>query len=197
MNVMANGMGPVMESVKHAMESISKIGDDVKATFKIPKEIDVVGSLLSVAQLINSILNKNMLACSLVCAQLARQCGVSLGSLLSIVPSFNSGRVEFKCESEAPLRVKESLLEGVTNLEDKFPMIAIGTVVTGIVTLFCKGFVPPVKDIMTHFGVIGRAAQGFRAVRDFLGWLWDYIMSIYCQTMYGISCEEYKITKEF
>ena len=197
MNVMANGMGPVMESVKHAMESISKIGDDVKATFKIPKEIDVVGSLFSVAQLINSILNKNMLACSLVCAQLARQCGVSLGSLLSIVPSFNSGRVEFKCESEAPLRVKESLLEGVTNLEDKFPMIAIGTVVTGIVTLFCKGFVPPVKDIMTHFGVIGRAAQGFRAVRDFLGWLWDYIMSIYCQAMYGISYEEYKITKEF
>ena len=39
--MMANGMGPVMESVKHAMESISKIGDDVKATFKIPKEIDV------------------------------------------------------------------------------------------------------------------------------------------------------------
>ena len=89
-------MGPVMESVKHAMESISKIGDDVKATFKIPKEIDVVGSLLSVAQLINSILNKNVLACSLVCAQLARQCGVSLGSLLSIVPSLNSTRPELK-----------------------------------------------------------------------------------------------------
>ena len=87
----------------------------------------------------------------------------------SVSQSRYSGHVEFKCESEKPLRVKESLLEGITNLEDKFPMIAIGTVITGVVTLFCKGFVPPVKDIMTHFGVIGRAAQGFRAVRDFLG----------------------------
>ena len=197
MNVMANGMGPVMESIKHAMESISKIGEDVKATFKIPSEVDVVGSLLSVTQLVNSILNKNIFACSLICAQLARQCGVALGSLLSIVPSFTSGHVEFKDEDNPPQRVKESLLEGITNLEDKYPIIAIGTVLTGIVTLFCKGAVPPIKDIMTHFGVIGRAAQGFRAVRDFFGWLWDYIMSIYCQTMYGISYEEYKITKEF
>lgn len=197
MNVMANGMGPVMESIKHAMESISKIGEDVKATFKIPSEIDIVGSLLSVAQLVNSILSKNVFACSLICAQLARQCGVSLGSLLSIVPSFTSGNVEFKSEDNSSQRIKQSLLEGVTNLEDKYPIIAIGTVLTGIVTLFCKGSVPPIKDIMTHFGVIGRAAQGFRAVRDFFGWLWDYIMSIYCQTMYGISYEEYKITKEF
>lgn len=197
MNVMANGMGPVMESVKQAMESISQIGENVKSAFKIPKDVDVIGSLISVAQLINAILSKSLLSCSLICAQMARQCGVSLGALMSIIPSFNDGKVEFKDEANTSSRVKESLLEGVTKLEDKYPLIAIGTVLTGIVTLFCKGCVPPVKDIMTHFGVIGRAAQGFRAIRDFLGWLWDYVMSIYCQTLYGITYEEYKITKEF
>ena len=48
-----------------------------------------------------------------------------------------------------------------------------------------------------HFGAIGRAAQGFRAIRDFFGWLWEYAMGVYCQSFYGISYEEYKMTKEF
>lgn len=204
MNVMANGMGPVLDSIKNAMDSISKTGEDMKAAFKIPKEIDIVGSLISLTQLIDSILRKNLFSCSLACAQLARQCSVSLSSFMSMVPTLRGGKVEFanteaKADGtrESESLVAESLFDNVQSLEDKYPIIAIGTVIAGVVTLFCRGVCPPVKDMLTHFSVIGRAAQGFRALRDFFGWIWDYAMGIYCKYFYGMSYDEYKISKEF
>lgn len=197
MNVMANGMGPVLESIRSAMDTITKTGSDMKAAFKVPDHVDLVGSLLSVAQLVDAVLKKNLFACSLICTQLARQCGVSFASFMTIFPTLKGQDVEFTDENSEPKRFSESLFSGVQNLEDMYPLIAIGSVLTGIVTLFCKGKVPSVKDSLAHFGVIGRAAQGFRAVRDFFGWLWEYIMGVYCQAMYGITYEEYKMTKEF
>lgn len=204
MNVMANGMGPVLDSIKSAMDSISKTGEDMKAAFKIPTEVDIIGSLISLTQLIDSILRKNLFSCSLACAQLARQCGVTLSAFMSMVPTLRSGKVEFE-DAEVKVDgkrkteslVAESLFDSVKTMEDKYPIIAIGTVIAGVITLFCKGVCPPIKDMLTHFSVIGRAAQGFRAVRDFFGWIWDYAMGIYCKYFYGMSYEEYKISKEF
>lgn len=204
MNVMANGMGPVLDSIKNAMDSIAKTGDDMKAAFKIPCDVDIVGSLISLTQLIDSILKKSLFTCSLACAQLARQCGVTISSFMTMIPTLRDGKVEFaetedkatghrKCES----LIAESLFGDSQGLEDKYPIVAIGTVIAGVITLFCKGVCPPIKEMLSHFGVIGRAAQGFRAVRDFFVWIWDYAMSIYCNYFYGMSHEEYKISKEF
>lgn len=198
MNVMANGMGPVLDSIKTAMDSISKTGEGMKKAFQVPEDVDMVGSLISVVQLVDSILKKNLFSCSLICAQLARQCSVSLGAIMSLVPRLSEDKnLEFVEEGKEPTRVKESLFDCPKILEDKYPLIAIGTTIVGIISLFCKGKCPPIKDMMSHLGIIGRAAQGVRAVRDFLGWIWDYAMSVYCSAFYGITYEEYKLTKEF
>ena len=197
MHVMANGMGPVLDSIKTAMDSIAKTGEEMKSVFKIPKDVDIIGSLLSLVQLVDSILKKNLFSCSIICAQMARQCGVSFGSLMSLIPRKNNDKIEFEEEGKEPLRVGESLFNNPKELEDKFPIIAIGTTVVGFLALFCKGICPSLKDMAVHFGAIGRAAQGFRAIRDFFGWLWEYAMGVYCQSFYGISYEEYKMTKEF
>lgn len=198
MNVMANGMGPVLDAIKTAMDSISNTGSSIKKCFDIPDTVDVVGSLISVVQLIEAIMNKNLFSCSLICTQLARQCGITLNAFMSLIPTMTKDKdVVFQKDEEEPARVSESLLDNIVNYEDRYPLIAIGTTIVGIITLFCKGMCPNVKEMATHFGIIGRAAQGMRSVRDFLVWIYEYMLGIFCQFFYGISFEEFRLTKEF
>lgn len=197
MNVMANGMGPVLDSIKSAMDSISQTGTEMKNLFEVPDHIDVVGSLLSLVQLVDAIFRKNLFACSLVCVQLARQCGVTLDAFMSLIPRVNGNNIEIVSENGETSRDAQSLFDCPKLVEDKYPLIAIGTTIVGVIALFSRGSCPPVKEMLGHLGIIGRAAQGFRAVRDFFEWIWEYAMGVYCSSFYGISYEEYKLTKEF
>lgn len=200
-NVLANGLGPVLDSVKTAMDSIAETGTKVKGALGIADKIDVTGTLLSVVMFLKSILDKDLTMCTLIAMQIARQCGVSFSNFISMVPQFgfNGSKVEFKDdELKTSSRVGEGLLEDIfSKCSENVPLIAIGSTLVGIISLFCVGKCPSVTEMTKHFAVIGRASQGIRAVKDFITWIWNYCMEIYCKYMYDMSKAEYEMMKEF
>lgn len=198
MNVLANSAGPVLESIREAMNSITQTGAEVKQAFKVPEGIDLVGSLLSLVMLIKSVLDKDLFMCSLICTQLARLCGVSFASIMALVPRISEEKITFNDEeTKSEIRVGEGLFESLKEYQDRAPLAAMATTLVGVVTLFCRGVCPPISEMAKNFAIIGRAAQGVRAVKDFFSWMWDYIMQIYCKYRYGMSREEYDLVQQY
>ena len=152
MNVLSNGLGPVLESIKVAMESLTETGTKVKNVFGVAESIDVTGTLLSIVMFLKAILDKDLTMCTLIAMQISRMCGVTFSSFISMVPGFNGNGVSFEDKDlKTSARVGQGLFEDILEkCSENVPIIAIGTTLVGIITLFCKGSCPSVVDMTKH-----------------------------------------------
>lgn len=210
---LATTVGPTMDMAKRALMTITEAGLELKKIFSIPDTYDVIGIFVSIVSIGNALIEKQLFNLTLHCVQLARQLNVSVNSLMTMVPNieneklFDAARdgIYYRGEpvdDDIPTsRVAQSLLTDmfstVKSNPHLLPFTAFITFACGAFNLLCTGSVPSPSEMSKHFSHIGRAAQGFRAVKDLFNWLTDYIAEIYYTTVYGISAEEFKFMKNF
>jgi V8-like Glu-specific endopeptidase len=210
-------LNPTIDMVQNILKTLSSASDDFKSLFKIPSEYDLLSILVSLISIGNSLKQKQMLLLTLHCTNLARLLHVSLDSLMSLIPSFsktevteasiripmNECRISYASTGAIPKtsRVSQSLVSDMlataTKAPELLPFTGFLAFLCGAFSLMCSGIIPSPSDMTKHFGNVGRAAQGFRALKDMFSWIFDYLAEIYYTTVYGVSADEYKFMQNF
>jgi hypothetical protein len=213
--VIANTVGPTMEMAQTALQNLIDAGSSLKALFDVPNEIDLIGVLVSLFSIGQAITSKQILSLSVHVIQLARLIGVSLSSLMLLIPKeasvepisdevttglFYSG--ESVDDDVEMVRVSHSLVtdmikDACTSSSHLLPFTGFLAFICGIFSFLCSGNMPSPSDMTRHFSNVGRAAHGFRAVKDLFSWLSDYIAEIYYSTVYGLTRDEYQFMLNF
>lgn len=199
----ASHFGPTLEMAQSALEKLIEAGDVVKNAFSIPNEIDVFGVLISLFSIAENISSKSMLSLSLHCTNLARQLGVSYNAIMSLMPQQADEGVSycFPTSDDAPVRVSQSLISDImasaTNSPHILPVTGFLALVSGVFSLMCTSTVPSPIEMTKHFGNVGRAANGFRSLKDLFLWITGYISEIYYKAIYGMTTEQYSLISDY
>lgn len=196
-----NKVNPTLEMAQKALQLLIDAGNDFKAIFKIPTDFDLIGVLITICSIGTALMSRSIFSCSLACVQLSRQLGITLESLMSLIPDITDTSIVFGAKTDNPAPVAQSLLSDMlgtaTEHTELLPMTGFLAFFSGIFTLLCSGVTPRAGDLLKHFTTIGRAAQGFRSVQDLFKWICDYMAEIYYTTVYGLSAEEYKFIDKY
>jgi len=195
-----NKLNPTLDMLQGMLKTLTEAADQIKAAFRIPKDYDVIGILISSFSICQCLREKQLLLLTLHCTNLARQLGITLDALMSLIPSFEMPSIAFTSGSETQ-QVAQSLVADMfataTKSPELLPFSGFLSFFCGVFSLMCSGSIPSPADMAKHFASIGRAAQGFRAVRDMFAWLFDYLAEIYYTTVYGVTAEEYRYMQNF
>lgn len=195
-----NRLNPTIDLLQGVLQTLTDAADDLKALFSVPKDFDLIGILISLVSIGSCLKSKQLLLLTLHCTNLARQLGVTLDSLMSLVPSFDTSTIAFTSGTETQ-RVGQSLvtdmLETASKTPELLPFAGFLSFLCGAFSLVCTGVIPTPSEMTKHFSNVGRAAQGFRALKDLFNWVFDYLAEIYYTTVYGLTAEEYKFMQNF
>jgi len=193
-------LNPTIDMIQQLLKTLTTAGDELKNIFSIPADYDLLGILISFVSVANCLKSKQLLLLTLHCTNLARQLKISIDSLMSLIPDFSDCSISFKSEGNIA-RVGQSLVSDMfktaTKSPELLPFTGFLSFLFGAFTLLCSGSVPSPTDMTRHFANIGRAAQGFRAMKDMFSWIFDYLSEIYYVTVYGVSAEEYQFMQNF
>lgn len=193
-------LNPTIDMIQGILKNLSSASSEIKNLFSIPADYDLLGILISLFSIANCLKEKQLLLLTLHCTNLARQLKISLDSLMSLIPSFSDMNISFSSPTST-VRVSQSLvtdmLSTATQAPELLPFAGFLSFLCGAFTLLCSGTLPTPTDMTKHFSNIGRAAQGFRALKDMFNWIFDYLAEIYYTTVYGVSAEEYKFMQNF
>jgi V8-like Glu-specific endopeptidase len=193
-------LNPTIDMLQGALKNLTSASDEIKDLFKVPKEYDLIGILVSLVAIANHLKERQLFLVSLHCTNLARQLGVTIEGLMNLIPSFSGSDVSFT-DDETTERVGQSLvsdmLETAKNSPQLLPFAGFLSFLCGTFTLLCTGIIPSPADMTKHFSNIGRASQGFRALKDMFTWIFDYLSEIYYTTVYGLTTEEYQFMQNF
>jgi len=205
----AEGIGPTLNMAQDVLKHLLSAGDSLKAMFCIPNEVDFIGILVSLISVCNSFMDKSLFSLTMHCANLGRLLGITLDKLLTMLPrdppiidSKIAEGVFYSGESvdEVPLRVGESLItEMLSNAAHSqlLPITGMLALFSGVFSLLCTGTVPNSTSMTKHFTSIGRAANGFKSIKDMFTWITDYISEIYYTTVHGMTYEQYSLVQEY
>lgn len=195
-----NRLNPTIDLLQGVLQTLTNAADELKSVFSVPKEFDIIGILVSLVSICNCLQEKQLFLLSLHCTNLARQFGVTLESLMSLIPSYSSSDISFT-HGETTQRVGQSLVQDMlgtaTKMPELLPFAGFLSFMCGAFSLACSGIMPSPSEMTRHFSNIGRAAQGFRALKDLFNWIFDYLAEIYYTTVYGMSAEEYRFMQNF
>ena len=211
--VLAQGLGPTMEMAQKALQSMLEAGDQLKSIFKIPAEYDIIGILISLISIGDALTQKQLLTVTLHSVQLARLLGISLSKLMSLIPSEETiiaGEIVqgifYRADAVdnvdlEPVQVAQSLvtdmMKTATQHPELLPFSGFLAFVCGVFNLLCSGVFPSPSDMSRHFANVGRAAQGFRAIKELFNFLSDYFVEIYYTTVYGLTKEEFDFMQNY
>ena len=199
----ALSLEPTLVLAQQALTSMISAGDGLKALFKIPENFDLIAILISLISICSAIVKKEVLSMTMHCVQLARTLGVSIADLMGLVPRTAetvgtdlAAGIIFKDAADNEARVSQSLISDMFNTAKEhtelLPFAGFLAFFCGIFNLLCTGCLPSPTEMTKHFTVVGRAAQGFRSVRDLFTFLSDYVSELYHTTLYGMTAEEYQ-----
>lgn len=195
-----NKLSPTIDLLQGVLKALTSAADELKTLFSVPKDYDIVGILISFVSICNSLRSKQLLVLTLHCTNLARQLGITLDSLISLIPTFETSTVAFTSGEETQ-RVGQSLvldmLGTASQTPELLPFAGFLSFLCGAFSLLCTGVVPSPSEMTKHFANVGRAAQGFRALKDLFNWVFDYLSEIYYTAVYGLTAEEYKFMQNF
>jgi len=193
-------LNPTIEMIQKVLGMVTDAMDSFKELFKLPKDIDLINVCLSLAAVLESIRNKSLFFLPIHAANLARLLGVTLTDLMSLVPNFSEADISFKSGSRTE-HVAQSfvsdLMYQATQSTELLPFAGILSFCCGIFSLLCAGSIPSPGEMIKHFTNVGRAASGFKAMKDLFTWAMDYMSQIYYQTVYGLSLEEYEFMLQY
>lgn len=193
-------INPTIDMLQGVLKSLTEAADQLKAVFGIPKDYDVLEILIACVSICQHLKDKNMLLLTVYCTNLARHLGITLGSLMSLIPNICPTNITYAAGSDTR-QVAQSLVSDMFSTAVKSPELlpfsGFLAFFCGIFSLLCSGSVPTPAEMAKHFSTVGRAAQGFKAVRDLFVWIFDYLAEIYYTTVYGVSAEEYKFIQNF
>lgn len=196
-----NRLNPTVDILQGILNTLSDAAADLRSLFRVPDSVDLISVLITMVSILNSLMQKQLLLLTLYCTSLARQLGVTLDSLLSLVPSFDSMTDIIYTSKSETQRVGQSLVTDMfataKSMPELLPFTGFLSFLCGVFSLACTGTVPTPTEMTKHFSCIGRAAQGFRAVKELFVWIFDYLAEIYYSTVYGLSVEEYKFMQQF
>lgn len=219
---LATGVGPTLDMAQHALQTLIATGESLKKVFHVPEGVDLIGVLLSLLSISRAILDKQIFTVSLHAIQLARHLGVSLSSIMSLLPHVSEEteseagdqniyygtepdalddymRTAFPIPSRAPVAqsLVQDLFKTAKTQTQLLPVAAFLSFFCGIFNLMVTGNVPGPAAMVKHFTSVGRAASGFKAIKDMFAWITDYLQEIYYETVYGVSKEEYQFMKNY
>lgn len=200
-------VGPTLRLLQEALSKLSEAGASIKEAFSFASDFDICSIIMALISIGQCIFSKQLLMLTLHVGNLARLLGVSLSGLLTLIPTFTQNEsVQYNGTSNdsttnSPLPVAESLFTDMfttaTNHPDLLPFTSLLAFVAGIFNLACTGTLPTPTTMLKHFTNVGRAAQGFKAVKDIFKWTTEYLMELYYKTVYGIPKEDYDFMKEY
>jgi len=195
-----NKLNPTMDLIQGVLKTLSEASDELKKLFSIPADYDLIGIMITFASIAQSLQQKQIFLLTLHCTNLARQLRITLDSLMSLIPSFSDLSISFSSSSSSA-RVGQSLVDDMfataASSPELLPFAGFLSFFCGAFSLLCSGTIPTPSDMTKHFSNVGRAAQGFRALKDLFTWLQSYLSEIYYTTVYGLSADEYAFMKEF
>lgn len=168
-----NKLGPTIDLLQGVLASLTGAAEELNKAFKIPQEYDLIGILISFVSICNSLKEKSLLLLTLYCTNLARQLGLTLDTLMSLMPSFETttpeASVSFTAGTETR-RVGQSLvtemLGTAAQSPELLPFAGFLSFLCGAFSLICTGTAPTPGEMTKHFANVGRAAQGFKALKD-------------------------------
>nr|AYN75548.1 replicative protein [Halhan virus 1] len=195
-----NKINPTIDMLQNVLKTLTSAADSLKEIFSVPKDYDIIGILISLMSICNCLKEKNLLLLTLHCTNLARQFGITLDSLISLIPTFDTSSISFTFGSNTQ-RVGQSLVSDMfttaISTPELLPFAGFLSFLCGAFSLLCTGVVPSPGEMTKHFSNVGRAAQGFRALKELFNWVYDYLAEIYYTTVYGMSVEEYQFMQNF
>jgi len=193
-------LNPTIDMIQGILKTLTDASEELRSFFKVPADYDLLGILISLASIANCLKERQLLLLTLHCTNLARQLGVTIDTLMSLVPDFSNMDISFSAEGKTE-RVGQSLVSDMfataAKQTDLLPFAGFMSFLCGAFSLLCTGTAPVPSEMIRHFSNVGRAAQGFRALKELFTWLFDYMAEIYYTTVYGMSVEEYKFIKNF
>lgn len=204
----ASGVGPTIQLAQRALQGLIEAGDKLRELFKIPENIDIFGTLTSLLSLAQGIITKSYFQISINCANLARLLGVSFNQIINLLPAGDVTVAEEKPEpivyytnGEDQVRVGESLISDMLATAAQntqlLPFTGFIAMLTGIFALLCTGTVPTPTAMSSMFSTIGRAANGFRSIKDLFTFISNYFQEIYYTTVYGLSKEQFQLMQDY
>jgi len=184
----ATSVGPTLGMIQDTLKSLMDSMAEIRKIFRIPTNVDLYSLLLSLYSLNQCFVSRSIFGASLHLINIAMKLNVSYEDILSLIPDFST-----------PTNVAnaESLSSIMTNATFLFPVTGFLTLVFGIFNILCSGTVPNPASVSKHFANVGRAASGFRSIRDLISFVYDYFCEIYYTTVYGMTTEQYQLTKEY
>ena len=199
----ATYVGPSLQMIHEAISSLASSANSLGKLFHIPAGIDVLSILLCLASIADCVMKKNLILLALHVAQLSRLLHVDFDSLSSMFNSaMTCATTEVDSHKDSPTDTKEKFANSYTNVfaaakeaTTLGPITGVLACFVSVFNLMCVGKVPSPSNIAQHFTSIGRAAQGFKSIKDLLTWIFDYLAEIYYRTLYGMSTEEYAFIK--
>jgi len=203
---LATNLGPTMHMAQEAFASLLGAGEELRNIFKIPNEYDVLGVLISISSICSALTEKKLLNVTMHCIQLARQLGVTLSDIVNLVPTIEEEEISFRGVSTLSSAYPDHLVahslvtdmfKTATTQTQLLPFAGFMAFALGIFDLLCSGDVPSPVTMSKHFAAVGRAAQGFRSVKDLFTWITDYFSQLYYTTVYGLTEEEYLFMDQF
>lgn len=193
-------LNPTIDMIQGILSTLSTATKDFQKLFNVPDGYDLVGILISLASIGSCLRERQFILVVLHCTNLARQLKISADTLINLIPSFSKQTVSFSTQTQTA-RVGQSLVNEMfstaTKTPELLPFAGFLSFLCGAFTLLCSGTIPTPTDMTRHFANIGRAASGFRAIKDLFTWIFDYLAEIYYTTVYGLSAEEYKFMQNF
>jgi len=193
-------LNPTMDMVQSILKTLTSATDELRKMFKVPDGFDLLGIVISLSAVANNLKEGSPVMLAIHCANLARLLGISIDSLVNLVPSMSDVSVYFS-SGNTTARVGQSLVSDLFTTASKspelLPFAGFLSFLCGVFSLLCSGTLPSPSEMTKHFASVGRAAQGFRALKDLFNWVFDYLAQIYYTTVYGISAEEYQFMQNF
>lgn len=206
-NAALNKLTPSISTLQELLSNLTQSSRDLRNLFAIPTEYDFISILVSLVSILNDLKNKSLLLVTMHCTNLARLLGVSLTSLISLIPSFSNDTVSFSepsptddpqpSTSRSSQSLTSDLLEQAKNSPELLPFAGFLAFFCGIFSLLCTGTIPTPGEMVKHFSCVGRASSGFKAVKDVFNWMYDYIAELYYTKVYGMSASDYHSAKVF
>ncbi|APG76754.1 hypothetical protein 1 [Beihai picorna-like virus 85] len=198
-------LGPTLDMLSQMLDSLNTNVEVINEAFGAVKDISLVDVIISFIGVCNAIINKQLLMMTIHAGNLARHLGVGLSSLTGLIPSFSESNDMVTFEEELdptnPFRTGQSLVTDLFSTAathtEFLPIVSILTFLSGVFNLACTGTVPAPTHMLKHFANVGRAANGFKAVRDMFTWLYTYLAEIYYTTVYGLTRDEFDLIKTY
>lgn len=207
----ANRLNPTIDMLQGILQTVTDSLNDLRGAFSLPADCDLIGIIVSISSICYFLKEKQFFLLTIHCGNLARQLGISLSSLMSLMPTISQDDISYTApagsetvdpgEGPSTAPVGQSLVSDLWDrTKSAAELIPVNTFIAffcGIFSKMCSGSLPSPIEMVKHFSLVGRASQGFRAIKDMFVWLYEYVAGIYYDKVYGLSYEQYQFMKNF